>query len=74
MAKRGDLLVIFGDQISRTWKQIVKFKENSDSSAPTPSLEGSPVMPLNTEDDFGSLDGELISDARGVRLARELND
>jgi cyanophycin synthetase len=74
MAKRGDLLIIFGDQISRTWKQIVKFKENRDSSAPTPSIEGSPVMPMNAEDDFGSLDGELISDARGVRLARELND
>ena len=74
MAKRGDLLVIFGDQISRSWKQIVKFKENSDTHIPTPSLEGSPVIPTNPEDDFGSLDGDIISDARGVRLARELND
>jgi len=74
MAKRNDLLLIFGDHISRSWKQIVKFKENRDSTGPSVSLEGSPVIPVLPEEDLGTMDGDLISDARGVRLARELND
>ena len=70
MAKRNDLLLIFGDHISRSWKQIVKFKENRDSTGPSVSLEGSPVIPVLPEEDLGTMDGDLISDARGVRLAR----
>ena len=74
MANRGDLLLIFGDQISRSWKQIVKFKESRELNPVAISLEGNPVVSIVPEEDLSPVDGELISDARGVRLARELND
>ena len=71
-AEDGDLLVIFGDDTTRCWKQIIYF--NSDSEAPV--TEAAPVAsPIDTsfEDMFES-DQNLIRDARGVRLARDISE
>ncbi len=71
-AAPGDLLVIFGDDTTRCWKQIIYF--NSDSEAPV--TEAAPVAsPIDTsfEDMFES-DQNLIRDARGVRLARDISE
>lgn len=43
MARRGDLLLIFGDKISRTWKQITKFK--NDDEAPSDGNVGALAVP-----------------------------
>ena len=64
MAEPNDLLLIFGSDVTRCWKQIIYFKpvwspEAAKTEAPasqTPTLEK--VYP------------NLVSDARGVRLAR----
>lgn len=71
-AAPGDLLVIFGDDTTRCWKQIIYF--NSDGEAP--AAETAPkVRPVDTsfEDMFES-DQNLIRDARGVRLARDISE
>ncbi len=71
-AAPGDLLVVFGDDTTRCWKQIIYF--NSDSEAPV--TEAAPVAsPIDTlfEDMFES-DQNLIRDARGVRLARDISE
>jgi cyanophycin synthetase len=40
MAKHGDLVLIFGDQIQRTWKQIIYFnREEPEESAPAETRE-----------------------------------
>ncbi len=71
-ASPGDLLVIFGDDTTRCWKQIIYF--NSDGEAP--EAEAAPkAQPAETsfEDMFDS-DQNLIRDERGVRLAREISE
>ncbi|WP_209834550.1 cyanophycin synthetase [Ruegeria sp. HKCCE3926] len=71
-AAPGDLLVIFGDDTTRCWKQIIYF--NSDGEAP--EVEAVPkARPVDTsiEDMFES-DQNLIRDARGVRLARDISE
>ncbi|MBI5434065.1 MAG: cyanophycin synthetase [Planctomycetes bacterium] len=73
LGKRGDLMLIFGDQIARTWKQITGFRSEAgpiQADAPAPlKLETAP--PAN----FYSLEGEqIVRDERGVRLARETDD
>ncbi len=71
-AAPGDLLVIFGDDTTRCWKQIIYF--NSDGEAPV--IEAAPVSrPVDTsfEEMFES-DQNLIRDARGVRLARDISE
>ncbi|WP_108862464.1 cyanophycin synthetase [Ruegeria sp. Alg231-54] len=69
-AAQGDLLVIFGDDTTRCWKQIIYF--NSDGEAP----EAAPVASLAEPafEDMFEGDQNLIRDERGVRLAREISE
>jgi cyanophycin synthetase len=72
MARPGDLLLIFGDQITRTWKQIIHFRPELGAS---PAEK--PVSPLLLETHPApSIDEHrpLVRDERGVRLAREAED
>ena len=65
----GDLVLILGDNVKRTWKQIIYFNsgakvEGTDTKAPLsidlPDIEGFSL----------DHDVEIISDERGVRIAR----
>ena len=70
MAQPGDLLLLFADAISRSWKQVIYFKdEHHAAEAPA---RVSPVLSL-IPDDLGK-SGNVIQDERGVRLARETED
>jgi cyanophycin synthetase len=68
LARRGDLVVVFADKINRSWKQITKFR--ADGEPPRPSTA---ALPTDADPPEAlKLDGvTLVSDARGVRLARE---
>lgn len=69
-AQDGDLLLIFGDDITRCWKQIIGFNpENQKSNAASNDTLVSSVIINEDEKEFiDSMD--LIKDERGVRLAR----
>jgi cyanophycin synthetase len=71
LAARGDLVVIFGDNIERCWKQVAGHQvEAGEASA---SEGEKPVQSFVQEDpeafklEPGS---ELVRDERGVRIAR----
>jgi len=76
-AQRDDLLLIFGDAISRCWKQVTKFepgldtvKKKSDKPAPPPIDPG-----IFSGEPAGSMGGDaFVEDARGVILSRESED
>ena len=73
-AEAGDLLLIFGDDTTRSWKQIINFDTGSEpveaktvqaaEVAELPDLGDYVIEPTDT----------LIRDEKGVRLAREEND
>jgi cyanophycin synthetase len=69
-----DLLLVFGDAISRSWKQISKFSPDAaytrDEPAGAPASVPSPDV-AQPEWDEGR---KVIRDERGVRLAREAED
>lgn len=69
----GDLVLILGDNIKRTWKQIIYFnsgaKVEDRPSAPPTAVELPDVGDFAIGDDI-----EIISDERGVRIAREEGD
>lgn len=73
IAESGDLILILADSIKRTWKQIIYF--NSEARADDSSMKPTVTMKLPETDDF-SFDSEveIISDERGVRIAREEGD
>jgi cyanophycin synthetase len=70
MADTGDLVLVLGDNVKRTWKQIIYFNSGAHAE------ETGTKLPVNFElaetDEF-KFDGdlEIISDERGVRIARE---
>jgi len=73
MAEEGDLLLIFGDDITRCWKQILNFNEENQKSSNNKNKGVSASSNVILDDDekefLNSL--SLIKDEKGVRLARE---
>ena len=73
-AQPGDLLLIFGDNVTRCWKQIIYFGRGREG-APAPDLAAAEPPPPETlpslvsESDLPE-GATLIRDERGVRLAR----
>jgi cyanophycin synthetase len=68
MAQEGDLLMVFGDNITRCWKQIIYLKNE-----PKTDLEVHPSMESSGDTGMEELLAEgdtIIRDERGVRLAR----
>lgn len=71
-AEPGDLVLIFGDAITRTWKQVIQFRAESEpppaerrrASRPEPVMAAvAPVLEDRRR--------EFVRDSRGVRIARE---
>jgi cyanophycin synthetase len=73
MAETGDLILILGDNVKRTWKQIIYFNSGSRTDGGGANSQAAVNLP-----DFGEFDLaddiEIISDERGVRIAREEGD
>jgi len=72
MAKEGDLVVLFADDVRRSWNQVIHYEADSETVASADDTK--PVNSFVEEDpEAFSLDAgaRLIKDERGVRLARE---
>src|SRR5689334_21239036 len=75
MARPRDLVLIFGDSITRSWKQVIQFRPEAPArlverpriSRPEPAQA---LVPLVLEDSRR----EFVRDTRGVWLAREEAD
>ena len=73
MAAPGDLLLVFADALTRTWKQIIRFKPDGDMPKPAPRAE---VPALDTTLDerlVAAMEG-VVRDERGLRFEREESD
>ncbi|MCJ7591490.1 MAG: cyanophycin synthetase [Woeseiaceae bacterium] len=73
MAEVGDMILVLGDNIKRTWKQIIYFNSGAHTDETGKRVTAAIELP-----DTGGfhLDGniEIISDERGVRIARDDGD
>jgi cyanophycin synthetase len=68
MAEEGDLLVIIGDNVTRSWKQIIHYGGNNEK--PMVKAESEPTLATSYQDIIDETQ-LVISDERGVRLARD---
>jgi len=72
MAQEGDLVILFADDVRRSWNQVIQYEGSGESESV--ANESKPVNSFVEEDpEAFSLDvgARLIKDERGVRLARE---
>ncbi|GMV40988.1 MAG: cyanophycin synthetase [Myxococcales bacterium] len=70
-AVAGDLLLIFGDQITRCWKQIIRFRPGGDAPVAPEVLRAEVERFIDAPDTEGQA---VVVDERGVRLSRESDD
>ena len=73
MGQPGDLILIFADALTRSWKQITKFQPQGEiaKAAPRmelPSLESAPEDPI-----FATMEG-VVREERGLVFEREESD
>jgi cyanophycin synthetase len=73
MARPGDLLLIFADQVTRTWKQVVNFRSEG-AAAPVERSARPVLLETSTSEPAWRESDALVRDERGVRLARETED
>jgi cyanophycin synthetase len=76
-AQPGDLVLIFGDAITRSWKQVIQFRPEAPPrpaerrrTPREPVAVSAPPMPSLAEDSRR----EFVRDVRGVWLPREADD
>jgi cyanophycin synthetase len=77
MGRAGDLLLVFADALTRSWKQIIRFRPDG-APAPAPArapetAAAAPLVEAPIEAAPLSLEG-LIRDERGIRYAPEASD
>jgi len=76
MGQSGDLVLIFADALTRSWKQITKFRPAGAPEVPArlAALAPAPTLAAPAEPaPFSSLEG-LLRDERGIRVAPEVDD
>lgn len=74
MAEAGDLVLVFGDNTTRCWKQIINFDSEGEAISDD-MLKAADVADLPDLDEYVlEAQDQLIRDEKGVRLAREEND
>lgn len=71
----GDLLIVLGDNISRSWKQIVHFNEPekdeaADTTEPSQDFPEKLYEPVEHKYELG-VGQKIVSDERGVRIVME---
>jgi cyanophycin synthetase len=83
MGQLGDLLLIFADALTRSWKQVIKFKAEGSAAAQAPAAKPVPVatpqadedaMPMATPDDGALQAAGFVRDERGLRFVGEAGD
>ena len=70
MADTGDLLLVLADNIKRCWKQIIYFNSGARAESDSKKVVTAIDLPEIESFRFDS-DIEIISDERGVRIARD---
>jgi cyanophycin synthetase len=71
-AQAGDLLLIFADAITRSWKQVIQFRpEDAPHPIERPRISQPEPVLATAASVFEDRRREFVRDSRGVRLARE---
>ncbi|KFN49087.1 cyanophycin synthetase [Arenimonas composti] len=75
MGRPGDLVLIFADALTRSWKQVIRFRPEGAAAPVAPKPAPAPVVEQGPREEPALSDYEgLVRDERGVHLSREEAD
>jgi len=81
LGRPGDLLMIFADALTRSWKQVTKFKPDASAVGAAPSAAAKPAAaPVDDGSELANgapMDLEaagFVRDERGLRYVGEADD
>ena len=83
MGQPGDLLLIFADALTRSWKQVIKFRpegtlaRSAPPASPAAALPADPAeeaAPAPARDDGTLLAAGFVREERGLRFVGEAGD
>jgi cyanophycin synthetase len=81
LGRPGDLLLIFADALTRSWKQVIKFKpEVTAAPVAAPAAPAKPALPVDDGSELAQgapIDLEaagFVRDERGLRYVGEAED
>jgi cyanophycin synthetase len=83
----GDLVLIFADALTRSWKQVIKFKPEGQAAAAEPAAASRKPAPAAAESEEPAADGAaparddgallaagFVRDERGLRFVGDAGD
>ncbi len=73
MGQTGDLVLVFADALTRSWKQIIRFKPDGDMPQAAPRAEVPALETTLDEQLVAAMEG-VVRDERGLRFEREESD
>ncbi len=73
MGQPGDLILVFADALTRTWKQIIKFQPQGEAAKVVPRMELPSLETSAEEVPFAAMEG-VIREERGLVFEREESD
>ena len=73
MGQAGDLVLVFADALTRSWKQIIRFKPEGDLARAAPRVEIPALETTLDEQLVAAMEG-VVRDERGLRFEREESD
>src|SRR5690606_3754593 len=73
LAAPGDLLLVFADALTRSWKQIIRFQPDGEMPKPAPRTEVAPLETRLDEQLVAAMEG-VVRHERGLGFEREESD
>ena len=70
MGQPGDLVLVFADALTRSWKQIIRFKPEGEAPATAARIDV-PVLQTALDDEIIAAMEGVVRDERGLRFERE---
>jgi len=73
MGEPGDLILVFADALTRSWKQITKFQPEGEAPRAIERVETPVLAPVLDEALYAVMEG-VVRDERGLRFEPEASD
>jgi cyanophycin synthetase len=73
MGEPGDLILVFADALTRSWKQITKFQPEGEAPRALERAESPVLEPILDEALYAVMEG-VVRDERGLRFEPEASD